>query len=437
MIKKLYIAVLLIMAAFLLGGCNMMAVDQLYCLPMRSQEYTNLRSVMEEAMEGKQYSAPLNGDNQQSVQAVDLNGDELMEYVLFAKDTQKNTLQILVFAGDGTDYELLDTIDCSGTAFDKVEYAQMDNAVGREIVVGLQLNDRTVRSVSVYSLIGDVMDQFLSTSYVQFKTVNPDGNRQSELFILRSGESEHGAAVIYYMDGRDMEHTKEIALSQPMHSSGRIIAGTLHDEVPCIAVSGMVDGSTGTDLFIVRDKQLEKVEITLGDVDAVQLSSDYELRAWDIDDDGITEIPIPVAMHTEGEEPVSDSQCLIRWCAVTSDGKTVDKLWTYHNFAGGWYLELTSNMARRYTVTQLGSSFEFYYWNRSFTISEKLMTVYVLTGQKREEQAVMDNRFVLSRTESTIYAASLEVTSSDYAMPKDKLMEAFHLIRDDRNTGGT
>ena len=74
-------------------------------------------------------------------------------------------------------------------------------------------------------------------------------------------------------------------------------------------------------------------------------------------------------------------------------------------------------------------------WDETNLQSQKLMTLYVLTGQRREEQAVEDNRFIVYKTESTIYAVKLEVASAAYGMTQESLIQSFHLIVDDWNSG--
>ena len=96
---------------------------------------------------------------------------------------------------------------------------------------------------------------------------------------------------------------------------------------------------------------------------------------------------------------------------------------------------MDKKLATRITVTQKGNSYEFSLWDRSFTQIEKLFSVYVLTGQKREEQAITDNRFVIYKTDTTIYAGNLEVASAAYGVSKESLIQSFHLILQDWKTG--
>ena len=117
----------------LLTGCSMTTVDEMYQLPKRSEDYNDLQSAIDSAMVDLSYSAPLTGENQQNVQMADLDGDGNPEYLLFAKSTQEKPMRILVFQElDGT-FVNVDTVECNGSAFDQVEYVDMDGKGGAEV----------------------------------------------------------------------------------------------------------------------------------------------------------------------------------------------------------------------------------------------------------------------------------------------------------------
>ena len=170
---------------------------------------------------------------------------------------------------------------------------------------------------------------------------------------------------------------------------------------------------------------------------SVQTLRSYYVYADDIDQDGILELPDLIAMQIPEGDGAGQRQHLIRWYAMNSDGSEDDRMYTYHNFAGGWYVKLNSEIASRIAAVQRGSSYEFYLWDESFQNAEKLMTIHALTGSTREEQAASNNRFVLNRTDSTVYAAELEVVSGAYGMSRDGLIESFRLIVEKWYTGET
>lgn len=435
--RKKYWMLLLIMAALTFSGCSMHAVQELYCLPMRSEAYANLQAMISKSMAGFEYSAPLTGDNQQTVQAADLDGDGQPEYILFAKNNSKKTLNIFVFAGNGETYELVDTISSAGSAFDRVEYIQMDDQPGVELVVGRQVSNQVVRSVSVYSMASGQMEQVMSTGYAEFITCDMDNDQQIELFVLGPGNGTKGIGMLYQMENGTVERSKEVNLSESTDNIKRIMVSKLQGGMPAIYVASAVTDSSGiiTDVYAVVGGELTNVSFSNESGTSVQTMRNYYVYADDIDKDGVLELPSLIPTKNPQDQVGSDSQYVIRWYALTEDGSEVDKMYTYHNYAGKWYIRLDANLAERIFVTNKGSSYEFSLWNEEQTEYKSLMTVYALTGQKREEQAVADNRFVLYRSETVIYAANLSIAYAELGMTKEALTQSFGLILEDWKTG--
>ncbi len=440
MIRKILFGMLFVAAILMLSGCNMTTVDQMYCLPERSEEHTNLQTLMNGAMSGLSYSAPVSGQNRQTVQMADLNGDGEDEYILFAKGTSENPLYIFIFVRDGEEYRLLDTIQSSGSVFDQVEYVPIDNRKGCELVIGHQVSDQVLRSVSVYTMTGGRMELLMSSGYSKFLCTDFNQNGTSELFILRPGEEDgqHGIAELYTLQNGTAERYTEAVLSRPVDKIKRIMTGKLDDGISAVYVASDVDGNALiTDVYAVVDGQFVNVSVSTESGTSVQTLRNYYLYADDIDNDGVLELPSLVNNNPGAADSAGTNHHVIRWYALQSNGRTVNKKYTYHNFAGGWYLELSSEIAEGMSVQQLGNTYDFYLWDSEGKESVKIMSVIVLTGQKREEQALTDNRFIVYRGEATIYAAKLEVASAAYGIDRDNLIRDFNLITQDWDMGET
>ena len=427
------------LSAAILCGCSMHTINELYCLPMRSEEFTGLRTAIDMIMSGREYCAPISGENQQTVQTTDLDGDGKDEYILFAKSLDEKPLQIFIFSLVDEDYVLLDTITCNGASFEQVEYVQMNDRPGKEIVVGRQVSDQVLRSVSIYTLVNGQMEQVMTTGYSKFLCSDLDSDNLSELLILRpsTANPNNGIAEMFGFEGQTIERSPEITMSGSADSIKRIMLGKLNDGVSAMYVASSVDNSTLiTDIYAVVDGEFTNVSFSNESGTSVQTLRNYYVYADDIDNDGVLELPNLTPMRPADENDANIQQ-LVRWFAMTSRGREVNKQYTYHNFVGGWYVQLDKKLASRITVTQKGNSYEFSIWDKSFSYTEKLMTIYVLTGQKREEQAVTDNRFVIYRTDSTVYAGNLEVPSAAYGVSKESVIQSFHLILQDWKTGET
>jgi len=437
-VKKRFLISVLLMAACLLTGCAIRTVDQMYSLPKRSQSYSDLQAVLDAAMVDKTYCAPLSGEHRQPVHMADLDGDGSQEYILFAKGNGEKPLQILIFQQSGDTYFLADTVSANGSAFDLVDYVQMDDVKGVEIVVGFQLSDQVLRSVSVYSFYNGHAEKLMSTKYKRFITCDMDSDDRSELLILRPGQrdSENGIAELYSMEDGAMERSRETELSGSVDKLKRILIGKLHGGIPAVFVGNAVDESAIiTDIYALVDGQFTNVSLSHESGTSVQTLRNYYVYADDIDDDGEVELPDLITMQPVDGNSTTLEQHLIRWYAMDSRGREIDKMFTYHNYVGGWYLQLDKSWASRISVTHSGGVYDFLLWNEDRSNAIKIFTVYVLTGQDREQQALSENRFVLHREASVIYAAHLEVASGELSITRDDLINYFQLIRTDWKTG--
>lgn len=438
--KKKFICLCLLLAALtLLSGC-MSTLDQMYCLPRRSQDAQNLQSAIDAAMNGLEYSAPISGENQQTVQTADLNGDGEVEYLVFAKSASEKPMKILIFSLDGDDYIHRTTLESNGSSFDQVEYVQLDGKPGMELVIGRQVSDQVLRSLSVYSFDGDEMKTLLSANYTKYLTCDLNSNGLREILVLRPGQtdSDNGVAELYSFPDGVMERSNEATMSESADHLKRIITGTLEDGEPAVYVASTVgENAIITDVFALVDGMFRNVSLSNESGTSVQTLRNYYVYATDIDGDGVVELPNLIHMTPMEAARATERQYLIRWYAMRLDGTEVDKLYTFHNYAGGWYYQLNREWVSRITVVQTGHAFDFYIWDSGFTNAEKMLTIYAFTGQYREDQAMEDDRFVLYRTESVVYAGALEDRAYDYGITRNDVINGFHLIKQEWKTGET
>ncbi len=434
--NRKYLIILLVLVTILLAGCNMMTIDQMYCLPKRSEQSLNLQAAIDEAMVNLEYAAPISGEHQQPVQMVDLDGDGSIECLVFAKGSGEKPIKVLIFRCVDDIYVLSDTLEGSGTAIEQVQYVPFSGKPGVEMVIGKQVSEQVVRPVSVYSMVEGKMEQLLTTHYTSFICADMDADGQSEIMILRPQEdaSKNGVVELYSMSNGVVERSQEVTMSRPADSIKRIMVSRLNDGIPAVYVASDMDGSAIiTDVYAMVNDAFTNVSLSNESGTSVQTLRNYYVYADDIDRDGILELPalIPLSGTTNGSK---DAQYLIRWYSMNSDGSVVNKLHTYHSFTGGWYLELDEKIVSNIRVAQLGNSYEFSILEENKQ-SSKLLTLYVFTGQEREELAVADNRFVLYRSESTVYAAHLDVASASYNITQESLKNGFHLITQNAANG--
>ena len=426
--KIILFAVLI--SVLLLCGCEMRTVNQMYAPPKRSDDYYSLETVIHTSMAELEYSAPVSGDNRQVIQTVDLNGDEVQECLLFAKGGSDQPLHILVFSMVNEEYVHWHTIDLPGSAFDRVEYAPMDDAAGVEIIVGTQVSDQVTRSVSVFSFAEGEVKQLVTEDYVNFLTVDLNANEKHELFVIHAGSGylDRGIVELFSVNEGVVQRSGEQNLSETSDNLKRILVGQLADGKSAVYVASAIDEDTLiTDVFTLVDGAFTNVSQSSDSGTSVKTMRNYYVYAEDIDSDGIVELPSLHEMRSIDKSWYGYDEKIIRWYSMTSDGEQIDRMFTYHNFVDQWYVEVDPSLADRVSVMAQGTVWDFYIWDGGRPI--KVMTIHALTGQNREAQSTSNGRFVLHKTESTIYAASLDDDAQQYNYTRESVMRSFHVIQ--------
>lgn len=424
----------------LLSGCFVKTVDELYTLPRHSDEYDNLQKAIDASLSsgGCDYCAPVSGSNQQSVQLADLDGDGEEEAVVFAKASGEKPLKAYVFdKTDGT-YENVAVIEGNGTAFARVEYVDLDGDAGVEMLIGRQLSDQVLQSVSAYALHEGKITELMSASYSQFTVADLDNDGKSDIFLLRlDPESHQGAAELYRCrDGR-MERGPEVSLSSGAQSVKRVTTGFVAYNIPAVFVtSAAEEEALMTDVFIFRGGTFQNLCAAGAGQSSVRNPFAY---ACDINADGLVELPELVSLPAA--DAAEETYSLIRWYHLKLDGSKDVVLRTYHRFSGGWYVEIPESWDERITIRKAdelegGRGLTFSAWNGAAP-AEPIFTIYAFSGEERLDLAQADGRFLLLEQGDTAYSASLGTAQQADMLTQDVLREMFHIIHVDWNSGET
>lgn len=432
--KSKWLILLGVLACLLLSGCAMKTVDEMYCLPRRSEAYQELQRVLDAELQNMEYCAPLSGMNQQPVQAADVDGDGVSEFLVFAKASGERPLRILVIERQDQTFTLTDTLQFSGTAFDQVEYMAMDDRSGVELVVGIQLSNQLLRSVSAYTFTDGKGEKLLDVNYTNFLAVDLDRDNRGELFVLYPGQTEEspGFVALYEVEKGVVERSLEVKLSAPVSRLQRVITGELAGgETAVFVASALEDTVLVTDVYAMRGGVLTNISLSNESGTSVSTIRNHFVYAQDIDEDGQLELPALIPMKTMSERN-TQSEDLIRWYSLTITGEEVDKLYTYHNFVNGWYLVLDSTWAQQVTVTQDSTSYSFYLWDLAKENAIRVLEVEMLYTQDEISEAMENGSILLYQGESSAYVGTLTSDAAQFGLTQEWLRGSFHLIYDVR-----
>lgn len=416
---------------FCLSGCYSGNIDQYFSLPMASEEYRQLQSLIDEELaSGSEYAAPIHGSYRQSVQLSDVDGDGADEALAFFRDAAKNP-KINIYDSENGEYRLARSISGEGSSIGRIDYADLTGDGQKELLVSWQISSG-LSVLGVYSLAGWSGDVLLSTDSAEFVTgdINRDGC--DELLNLRAANSTTYLVDQYTFPLGQEPQATSAALSAGISALQRLRMVTLAGDAPALlAESTLTTGDLVSDLFVCRDGSL--INLTMNRTTQIsETRRSYSLvYAQDIDGDGSTEIPHPQQLYSRGDEVFWS----IAWFRYDASGRASTIMTTYHCVTDNWYLVLPSGWDVGLTIRRddsvSGERAVILSRLRSDGSLEDYVAVYAITGENRYERARLDNRFLLQEEGTTVYAAKILDGKTD----ENTIRSRFHVIYTDWSSG--
>lgn len=416
---------------FCLSGCYSGNIDQYFSLPMASEEYRQLQSLIDEELaSGSEYAAPIHGSYRQSVQLSDVDGDGADEALAFFRDAAKNP-KINIYDSENGEHWLALSISGEGSSIGRIDYADLTGDGQKELLVSWQISSG-LSVLGVYSLAGWSGDVLLSTDSAEFVTgdINRDGC--DELLNLRAANSTTYLVDQYTFPLGQEPQATSAALSAGISALQRLRMVTLAEDAPALlAESTLTTGDLVSDLFVCRDGSL--INLTMNRTTQIsETRRSYSLvYAQDIDGDGSTEIPHPQQLYSRGDEVFWS----IAWFRYDASGRASTIMTTYHCVTDNWYLVLPSGWDVGLTVRRddsvSGERAVILSRLRSDGSLEDYVAIYAITGENRYERARLDNRFLLQEEGTTVYAAKILDGKTD----ENTIRSRFHVIYTDWSSG--
>lgn len=447
--KKLLAVPLALCLCLLLTGCLFNSrVEDLYSLPQLPEEYTELKNKIDAILsDGAEYAAPLSGSNVQPVQLVDLDGDGTEEAVaFFRKSTEEKPLKIYIFRVQGESYEQAAVIEGSGTAIYSISYTDMDGDGVMELAVGWRVNNtdpdnlQTLQALSVYQLKELQPKELLQKTYAKYIIADLNEDKKKELIIIRSDEETNCTADYYRWENHALELTSSARVSTSVaelsQTTSRVSVGTLKEGKPALFVTGVEESSIAiTDVLTSRDGDL--VNITQSSTTGVSTEIFRYLSVYpqDINNDGVTEVPVPTPLPTQGEGGVCYQ---VDWRSYDAEGNVDTVLTTCHDVDDGWYLVIPSSWSEKVLATRKvsmsgGATVTFAVIGDMGEPPREFMRIYT---QSNDEDNDRSDRLTLSRGSGKLYTAEiLENGSWNGSFTEEELHSAFYVIQPEWLTG--
>lgn len=428
--------VLLLTTAMLWALCSCGADtsgEGLYRLPRLPGEYESLEQQIDALLaSGAEHAAPTSGSNLQSVQMVDLDGDGVEEAVaLMRKNDDERPMKIYIFRASGDSYEPAYQIEGTSEAIYSIAYYDLNGDGYKEILTGYRSN-LDMQSLSVISLSSGKPMPLLTTGYFRYIACDMDGNGEQELVVIRSDE-ENRAIADCYTCRESLELQSSLGLSMTAAEVNRLTSGTLTNGDAALFVTGVFsEGGEVTDILSMRDGQMQSIGTCVPI--AGEAARFTALYPTDIDGDGITEVPEPVAFPKA--DPEGETYYRIFWQQYDEKGDPRTASRTLHNMQDGWCLVLPEEWDDTVIVSRQGTvdsnTVSFFTRNKDASEGKLFLEISTFTGDAREYQAVQGDRFLLTQQVDATYSARIYDRSE---ISEETLRASFSLLMAEWTTG--
>ncbi len=354
--KLLKITAVAVTAAVSLCSCSFgTSIDNLMAPPKLSVEQEQIYNALTDAA-GTSISLkyPKSGKYLSAFIVEDIDGDGGNEAVVFYEKTslaaEENTLRINILdQSDGKWRSVCDT-PAGGAEVEKVIISKLGSNDRINVIIGSSLINRSEKNVSIYNYYDGTIEQTFSSSYSFIDVTDLDEDEKNEFLLLSgAGAGTPAAAESYKLDEEGIYHKYSLELSGSFTEFDNLVYGKLSDGKTGLyidAVSGT--GFIQTDVIYMDESGLSKVFAT--PEESLSTVRPSGCSSYDIDGDGILEIPVQTISPGYEELSEGEQMKLTSWLFINDDNKLEEKYSSYYSVNDGYILIFPDRWLNRVTV---------------------------------------------------------------------------------------
>ncbi len=420
--------------AVTLSGCSFGAsIDTLMSPPTMSLEQEQIYSALTDAA-GTSISLkyPKSGKYLSAFIVEDIDGDGGNEAVVFYEKTglavEENTLRINILDKDGDKWRSVCDTPADGSEVEKVIISELGENDRMNLIIGSSLLNRSEKSVSIYSYNEGVIEKTFSEPYSFIDVTDLDNDEKNEFLLLAgAGTGSSAVAEAYRLDTEGKYHKYSTELSGSFTEFDSLNYGKIGSDrfgLYIDAASGT--GMLQTDIVYMDGKGLNKVFSTPEESYATLRPSGC--NSFDIDGDGILEIPVQTI--SPGYEEVSESEQmkLTNWLSVTDGNKLERKYTSYYSVGNGYIFVFPEKWRKNVTIKRdaINDELVFCAYSDETQAGRELMRIYVATDSASREDRISTGYILLQTKGESAYLAyippysdnfdSLSITQGDAAI---------------------
>lgn len=354
--KKTGIILTLIPAAVFTGCSFGASIDTLMAPPKLSQEQEqiyNALTISEGAAISLKY--PKSGKYLSAFIIEDIDGDKGNEAVVFyernsiSMDENQLRINILDKKENGEWTSVYDTA-AEGPEIEKVMISQLGDNDRINLIIGCGSINRSEKNVSMYTYSEGMLVRTFAESYSYMDVTDLDGDNKNEFLLLQgSSNSDPAVATAYQLNQEGKYYPCTCDLSGAFTEFDSLGYGRLPNGKKGLYIDALSDnGSIQTDILYMEENKLKK--IFSSPEESLNTKRPSGCSSFDIDNDGVLEIPKQIIAPGYNESPESEQMKLTNWTFIGNKGRLERKYTSYYSIGDGYIFVFPEKWRDKVTV---------------------------------------------------------------------------------------
>lgn len=421
-----------------LGGCNIadMSFEDSLRPPKTMGDEAEIEKLISDAADGNYIlKYPKSGSYRSAIIMNDLNGDSVDEAIAFFKGKDDTaTVHMLVMYDYEGEWEVSGDYLTETTDVDCVDFADVDENDGLEILVGYTTYTPSVNFLSCYTYQNGKTDTINSgQNYSSFYCGNLDNDSKSEImtFSLFNADTEAKASMLEYSKEKKIIFSKSSVAMDPNVVKYRSIG---HTELEGKVSAVVVDGSFASEEIVTQVIYYNSTLAVLRNPLYKEKQKNPTMRTnnlmcADIDNDSKIEIPLIDKLPYYGAEMAQTVADKITWCSFNPQTENLDvKSAVAANYKCGFSIKKSDKWTDGYyTAVNTDSSMTLYQW-QSNAFGEELFEVRAFNVTLWDQGKIDDSYTLIYRDNRYAYAFTNPQGQSPLKLSDDEIKTAFAVL---------
>lgn len=395
----------------MLSGCSFgTSIDSLLAPPKLSVEQEQIYNALTDTTGSSiNLKYPKSGKYLSAFIIEDIDGDNDNEAIVFYEKkgfaVNENTLRINILDRFENKWQSVCDTSAEGSDIEKVIISKLGDNERTNIIIGSSLINNSEKSAAIYTYQNGIIEKTFSSVYSFMDVTDMDKDETNEFLILHGSSSSPAMSAAYKLDTEGKYHEYKTELNGNFTEFDRLVYGNIGNDriglyIDAVCGSGLIQ----TDIIYMDSKGLNKV--FSNQADSLKTVRPAGFNTYDIDDDGIYEIPVQTKFIGYEEIPESEQIKMTEWYIY--NGSELEKRYSgYCSIADGYAFIFPERWINHVTVKKdiVNEELVFIEYTEDGKNGEELLRIYISYDSASENDYISYGYQLIGTKGETSYMA--------------------------------